>query len=45
MYSEAPAGEVVLEDFERFAIARLRGNGTHTFPEPSPYIHCSPVSR
>mmetsp|Transcript_14981 Transcript_14981/g.45214 ORF Transcript_14981/g.45214 Transcript_14981/m.45214 type:complete len:523 (-) Transcript_14981:151-1719(-) len=24
MYSEAPAGEVVLEDFERFAIARLR---------------------
>ncbi len=25
MYREPPAGEVVLEDFERFAIARLRG--------------------
>jgi hypothetical protein len=25
MYAAPPAGEVVLEDFERFAIARLRG--------------------
>ena len=25
MYTEAPAGEVCIEDFERFAIDRLRG--------------------
>ncbi len=25
MYAEPPEGEIVIEDFERFAIARLRG--------------------
>lgn len=26
MYTEAPSGEVCIEDFERFAIDRLRGS-------------------
>lgn len=36
MYGEPPAGEVVLEDFERFAIARLRGGR----PLPAEFQSC-----
>jgi hypothetical protein len=32
MYNEMPSGEIALEEFERFAIDRLKGTHTHRLP-------------
>ncbi len=42
MYSTPPEGEVVIEDFERFAIARLRGETRARGAPPWRYILSAP---
>jgi hypothetical protein len=44
LYKEPPSGEVCIEEFERFAIDRLRGNCILELPNAIlPLVICAPV--